>query len=113
MTDLTTTNPPPNPRASAIPSETNGEVTPRLKATIKHIAQFADLEPDWDSYGGDPPSPVARAEAGRWVEIVAELFEARVGNTAVPYSVTLLANGGVQVEWRGRGGIVELEIGPE
>ena len=83
-----------------------------LDAVLQRIAGFADLEPDWDSYGAEPSSPVARTEATRWVEIVADLFEPRVGAAAVPYSVAPLADGGVQIEWRGSGGIVELEVGP-
>lgn len=102
----------PSPRSSAVPREANREIAPRLDATIKRIAQFADLEPDWDSYGGDPPSTVAREEAARWVEIVADLFGSRAGDSAVPYSVAPLADGGVQLEWRGRNGVVELEVGP-
>jgi hypothetical protein len=79
---------------------------------LRRIAEFADLEPDWDSYGGEPSSSVARSEAKRWVEIVVDLFGARAGDGARPYSVAPLADGGVQIEWRGVGGIVELEIGP-
>lgn len=85
---------------------------PPLDATLRSIAEFAHLKPDWDSYGGAPSSPVARTEAKRWVEIVADLFGPRAGDRARPYSVAPLADGGVQVEWRGMGGIVELEVGP-
>jgi hypothetical protein len=113
MTASTAADQQPVPRSFAVPHEANREIASRLDATIKRIAQFADLDPDWDSYGGDPPSPVARAEASRWVEIVADLFGARAGDRAVPYSVAPLADGGVQLEWRGRNGVVELEVGPD
>ena len=83
-----------------------------IAATLQKIAGFADLEPDWDSYGGERSSPVVRAEAMRWVEIVADLFGTRAGDAAQPYAVAPLADGGVQVEWRGPKGSVELEIAP-
>ena len=85
---------------------------PHLDDTLRRIAAFAELEPDWDSYGGEPSSPIARAEATRWVEIVGDLFGPRAGAAVRPYSVAPLADGGVQIEWRGPGGIVELEVGP-
>jgi hypothetical protein len=85
---------------------------PLIAGALRRIAQFADLESDWDSYGGEPPSPIARDEAGRWVEIVADLFGSRAGDAVRPYSVAPLADGGVQIEWRGRHGVVELEVGP-
>lgn len=83
-----------------------------IAVTLQKIAGFADLEPGWDSYGGEPSSPVARAEAMRWVEIVADLFGARASDAARPFAVAPLADGGVQVEWRGPKGTVELEIAP-
>jgi hypothetical protein len=113
MTASTAADHPPHQQGSAVPRATDREIAPRLEATLRRIAQFADLRPDWDSYGGDPPSPRARTEAGQWVEIVADLFGARAGDAAVPYSVAPLADGGVQLEWRGRSGVVELEVGPE
>jgi hypothetical protein len=113
MSASTAANPSPDPRTSTVRLDSNQGSTPRLGAALNRIAQFADLKTDWDSYGGDPPSSVARAEAGRWVEIVADLFGARAGDTAIPYSVAPLADGGIQLEWRGRNGVVELEVGPE
>jgi hypothetical protein len=97
-------------RASATPRATQ---TLPIEVAVRRIAGFADLEPDWDSYGGEPSSPVARTEAIRWVEIVADLFRPRAGSAAGPYAVAPLADGGVQIEWRGSRGLVELEVGPD
>ena len=103
----------PEPRSAPAPVEVERGTGQPIDLVLRRIAGFADLQPDWDSYGGDPPSALARSEAVRWVEIVSELFGARVGMAVVPYSVAPLANGGVQIEWHGRNGIVELEVGPE
>ena len=46
------------------------------------------------------------------MEIVGDRFGSRAGAAVRPYSVAPLADGGVQIEWRGPGGIVELEVGP-
>jgi hypothetical protein len=103
----------PEPRSVPGPIELERGTAQRIDAALLRIAGFADLPPDWDSYGGDPPSEVARSEAVRWVGVVADLFGSRAGAEVVPYSVAPLADGGVQLEWRGRKGIVELEVGPE
>lgn len=83
-----------------------------VAAVLRRIDECAALGPDGDSYGGEPLSPVARAEASRWVEIVADLCGARVGAAARPASVAPLADGGVQIEWRGPGDVLALEVGP-
>jgi hypothetical protein len=113
MTASTAADHAPNQKGSAVQLESDRDTASRLQATLNRIAQFASLETDWDSYGGEPPSPVARAEAGRWVEIVADIFGGRAGDTSIPYSVAPLADGGVQLEWRGRNGVVELEVDPD
>ncbi len=97
--------------ASARVPETRS-IDPRIKQTLTRIESLGRLEPDWDSYGGLPATSVARTAAIEWVEIAADLFGSRVDAAAVPYSVAPLAHGGVQLEWRGARGIVELEVGP-
>lgn len=85
---------------------------PKIEHALARIENLSQLELDWDSYGGLPSTPVARAAAIEWVEIAADLFGQRAAAAAVPYSVAPLAHGGVQLEWRGAQGIVELEVGP-
>ena len=99
-------------RSQYQPNPANGPQTEPLPLDVVR-QRIADLAPDRDSYGGDPPTSVARTEAIRWAEIVADLFEPRVGSAARPYSVAPLADGGVQIEWRGTQGLVELEVGPD
>jgi len=101
----------PDPRSASVSPDAGSTIRPLLEGALRRIAQFAQLQPDWDSYGGDPPSQVALAEAGRWVEIVGDLFGPRAGTAAAPYSVAPLADGGIQLEWRGVNGTVELEVG--
>ena len=90
----------------------DAQATAAVGEALRRIAQFADLGPDWDSYGAAPSSPVARAAAGRWVETVARTFGSVAGERVRPYSVAPLADGGVQLEWRGPGGAIEVDVDP-
>lgn len=112
MTPSTAADRPIGPTSPATIESSVHPEAPTLEATRRRIDEFADLGPDWDSYGGEPSSPIARAEAKRWVEIVADLFGTRAGAAARPYSIAPLVDGGVQLEWHGPLGIVELEVGP-
>jgi hypothetical protein len=100
-------------RSPSVVSRTGEDAPALVRGTLDRIAGFADLAQDWDSYGGAPSSAVARNEAERWVEIVADLFAPRVGPQARPYSVAPLADGGVQLEWRGPGGALEIDVAPD
>lgn len=84
-----------------------------LRPTIEQLAGFAALEPDWDSYGGLPSSPRAISAATELLVLVADRFTKRVPSMIVPYAVAPSAGGGVQVEWRGPGQEIEVEVGPD
>ena len=85
---------------------------PALQPTFDRLKELADLPPDWDSYGGLPPSPAAIAMARRVAEGVVGAL-ARVGREdAVPGAVSPLADGGVQLAWHGAGRLVEIDIDP-
>jgi len=84
-----------------------------MQPTLQRISQFADLGHDWDSYGAAPPTTKALIEAIRLATGMAERFAPAVGQRALPWMVAPLADGGVQIEWRGASGALEVEISPE
>jgi len=82
-----------------------------LRPTFEQLSHIAKLEPDWDSYGADPPSAAVIGEAARLIVAVMERFSPMAGESARPWAVAPFS-GGVQVEWRTKTGALEVEIRP-
>jgi hypothetical protein len=91
---------------------TRAEAEASLEPTLDRLARLAELGSDWDSYGGAPPSGQALATARELLFAVAERCGELVGERVRPYAVAPIADGGVQLEWRGAHRELELEIGP-
>jgi hypothetical protein len=83
-----------------------------VQPVLDRLEQLARLGPNWDSYGGAPPTAQAVHAAHRLVLAVAEELTAVAGESARPYAVAPLADGCVQLTWRGPRDEVEVEIGP-
>ena len=96
------------PRGSPDPTAANS-----LQPAFQRLDELARLQPDWDSYGGDPPTPAAVDRARDLLSAVAGSFGEAVGDRALPYVIVPLAVSGVQVEWRRPTLEIEVEIGPE
>jgi hypothetical protein len=80
-------------------------------AALNRIEEFGKLETDWDSYGGAAISPVARLTARTILSDLA-MRPATFGATPlVPFSVSAVANGGINLEWRRSDAALELWIG--
>jgi hypothetical protein len=80
-----------------------------LRPALKKLAQIEALEPDWDSYGGSPPSARSLAMAQAIMLRVVTQF----GKRGVPAEVMPIADGGVQLEWQGRAGALALNAAPD
>ena len=52
------------------------------------IRVLAGLEPDWDSYGGLPPTPYALSTAGLYADAVGGRMD-----------LTPINDGGIEIEW--------------
>jgi hypothetical protein len=83
-----------------------------MRSVLDRLTQLAALDPDWDSYGAAPPSAEAVATARQLVLAVAERLVDVVGEQARPFAVAPLADGCVQLTWRGPSDELEVEIGP-
>ncbi len=83
------------------------KLTPTPDASSKSWMQWASdqlddiakLGPDWDSYGGDPPSPLAIATASKLLQTVHEIFGKLAQEQSQPQVVAPRADGGIQIEW--------------
>jgi hypothetical protein len=92
---------------------TNGHPSFPIDAAFRRLWDVEALGTDWDSYGSEATKHVAVATAHRliWQVYMWSLSARRSPST--PYSVLPLSDGGVQVEWRGPAGAIEVEISSE
>lgn len=84
-----------------------------LRPVLQVLDELERLDPNWDSYGAEPVSRVAVARARALVQTVAEQLGGASGEVARPAGVSPLVDGGVQVEWSGPQGRIEVEIAPD
>lgn len=84
-----------------------------LRPARERLAQISRLEADWDSYGAEPPSTTAVSRAIALLESVEESLAGLLGEQIRPYAIAPVADGGVQLEWRGLTKTLEVEIGPD
>ena len=88
------------------------DIQTALAPMVQRIAGFAKLEPDWDSYGAAAPTPEALEVATQCLRVLVDTYAPTAGDKALPFWVSPLPNGGVQLEWRGPTAELEVEIGP-
>lgn len=84
-----------------------------LRPARERLAQISRLEADWDSYGSEPPSTTAVSRAITLLESVEESLAGLLGEQIRPYAIAPVADGGVQLEWRGGDRALEVEVGPD
>ncbi|MGI8550273.1 MAG: hypothetical protein ACR2PL_05650 [Dehalococcoidia bacterium] len=106
-----TTHPEPTGSLEAMPAETTPSAL--LAPSLRRLEQLARLKPDWDSYGALPPFGSAVAQARRLLETVAGQFGAEISEGAAPFAIAPLAVGGIQLQWRGPSGEIEVEVSPD
>lgn len=84
-----------------------------LDPILERLTQLAQLEPDWDSYGALPVSPVALVKACQLLIHIKYSLSPLVGDLILPYDAAPIANGSLQLEWRSSHGNLEVEIKPD
>ncbi|HWS83221.1 MAG TPA: hypothetical protein VN207_03075 [Ktedonobacteraceae bacterium] len=70
-----------------------------MRRASDRLDDIAKLGPDWDSYGADPPSPLAITIASKLLLIVDKKFGKLVYEQSQPQVVAPRADGGIQIEW--------------
>jgi len=63
------------------------------------LDDIAKLGSDWDSYGADPPSPLAIDMASKFLRIVDEKLGRLALEQSRPQIVAPRPDGGIQIEW--------------
>ena len=76
----------------------------------ERIARFAELQPDWDSYGAKVIAPVAIATARDVLRTIIQAAEPALGERVLAVWIAPLPNGGVVLEWRGATADLEVEV---
>ena len=84
-----------------------------IREAEERLQELAGYGPDWDSYGGDPPTALAIAAASSLVTRVVEAFYAPFGREVRAFAIAPTPDGGVLVEWRCPGHILSVLIGPD
>lgn len=90
--------------------QTRRDAARALAEMDERIARFAELQPDWDSYGAKSISPVAIATARDVLGTVIRSTEATLGERVLAVWIAPLPNGGVVLEWRGATADLEVEV---
>jgi hypothetical protein len=83
-----------------------------LRSARETLDEIAQLEDDWDSYGALRPTAAAVSAGHLLLGALWDQLGYLVDEGTIPWAAAPLADGGVQFEWRGPGGAIEVEIGP-
>jgi hypothetical protein len=81
-----------------------------LASVHERIAGFTALGPDWDSYGAACPSANAIQTARHVLDDLVILYARQFEDKVLPFWVSPLPSGGVQLEWRAPTSEFELEV---
>lgn len=86
------------------------ELNDLMRGPLSQLAQFRNLPVDWDDCGGVPISVFTLSKAIElFPDVVCEFYR-DVKEGVRPYDVAPMGDGGVQLEWHGPSGILELEV---
>jgi hypothetical protein len=70
-----------------------------MQRVLGQLDEIAKLGSDWDSYGANPPSPLAIALASNLLLIVEKEFGRFAYERSWPQVIAPRADGGIQIEW--------------
>jgi hypothetical protein len=81
-----------------------------IQEAVNEVRSFSELAPNWDSYGGEPPTPQAMTAAEALLVTTQRVLGGSVGEHIEPEYVAPRADGGVQIEWAARSVKVAVEV---
>jgi hypothetical protein len=100
-----------------IPSESLQRKGPRYRASealmqeaVDEVHRFTELGPNWDSYGGEPPTRQSITAASALLVTMQRVLGGYVGQRIEPEYVAPRPDGGVQIEWVARSVKVSVEV---
>jgi hypothetical protein len=88
-------------------------VTRRLLEVLHNLERIAALPEDWDTFGSGRTAAIAADTARDLIWKAVVNLATYNGAEGTPNDVAPLSGGGVQLEWRGSAGNIEVEVSPE
>jgi hypothetical protein len=82
-------------------------------AALQRLDELALLSPDWDTYGASALSTSAVEASRRLVLDTIQTCWRVAGVNGAPSFIAPIADGGVQLEWDGPTGHLEVEVTPQ
>ena len=83
-----------------------------LAVARERLDDVVRLQDDWNSYGAARPNLQAISVGHDLLTTLWRRLADGVSEEGVPWMIAPLADGGVQLEWRGQNGAIEVEIAP-
>lgn len=93
-------------------SRSEDTLEPYFYEAIVRMANYRELKPNWDSYGAECISEKAICVSIHLLTRIQSEWSTQLGESMKPYFVAPVADGGIQLEWRGDYSEIEVEIGP-
>jgi hypothetical protein len=84
-----------------------------LKPMLERLDGIARLPEGWSEYDSPAVTPIAIETARRLMKQVSCLDSGLAPKQVAPYTVAAVDGGGVQVEYRGKGLALEVQIEPD
>jgi len=114
----------PSPRARNIPAGKYRDIIAYTRRSdvaerdggaltaFRRLAELSQLEEDWDTYGGLPPTTTAIEAAKHLLTEAASRITTAPSRTIDPDAVMPFPNGGVQVIWERNADELQVDVGP-
>jgi hypothetical protein len=90
-----------------------GRSAEALSGAYQHLDEFLALTAGWDSYGALPVAQTAIATAKKVLASIQASTAGLLGEETAPSAIVPVATGGVELEWTGQHGMLELFVRPE
>lgn len=85
----------------------------QLLPSFERISEMVQLPNNWDGYGAVPPTAMAVAKALTLIVSSAEETTRDIGHPIAPWTSAPIADGGLQVEWKGNRARIEVQVTPD
>lgn len=84
-----------------------------LAQTLRRLHELQNLQPNWDSYNGLPPTEKAISTASDFLHMAYEYLHSVAKIDARPYRIAALPDGGIHLRWKRPQAETEVEFSPE
>ena len=81
--------------------------------SLIELEELRSLGPNWDSYGGEPPTAQALISGENLLQSAQMILGKYVGSRLEPEYIAPRADGGIQIEWGHRPAKVSVSVTPQ